>query len=94
MLDDPLKQGINVIRFRDVASTIDATSVYFRSLTDPGASVVEQNYEFDLVNADKLLRKYIDKPIIAHTADGQVYEGTLMSFDEREVLDRLTPADR
>lgn len=86
MLDEPLKKGINLIRFRDVASTIDATSVYFRSLTDAEASVVEQNYEFDLVNADKLLRKYIDKPITAHTADGQVYEGTLMSFDQRQLV--------
>ncbi len=86
MLDEPLKAGINLIRFRDVASTIDATSVYFRSLTDALASVVEQNYEFDLVNADKLLRKYIDKPITAHTADGQVYEGTLMSFDQRQLV--------
>ncbi|NLE59363.1 MAG: hypothetical protein GX616_13460, partial [Planctomycetes bacterium] len=86
MLDDPLKQGINLIRFRDVAGTIDATSVYFRSLTDAEASVVEQNYEFDLVNADKLLRKYIDKPITAHTADGQMYEGTLMSFDQRQLV--------
>lgn len=86
MLDEPLKSGINLIRFRDVASTIDATSVYFRSLTDAEASVVEQNYEFDLVNADKLLRKYIDKPITAHTADGQVYEGTLMSFDQRQLV--------
>jgi hypothetical protein len=95
MLDEPLKKGINVIRFRDVASTIDATSVYFRSLTDPEASVVEQNYEFDLVNADKLLTKYIDKPITVFTGgaasgatagEGQTYEGTLMSFDGRQLV--------
>lgn len=85
-LDDPLKKGVNVIRFRDVASTIDATSVHFRSLTDPAASVVEQNYEFDLVNADKLLAKYIDKPITAFTTDGKMYEGTLMSFDGRQLV--------
>jgi hypothetical protein len=91
LLDDPLKKGINVIRFRDVASTIDATSVYFRSLTDPEASVVEQNYEFDLVNAEKLLTKYIDKPITVFTAgtagaEGQTYDGTLMSFDGRQLV--------
>lgn len=85
-LDDPLKSGINVIRFRDVASTIDATSVHFRSLTDARASVVEQNYEFDLVNADKLLAKYIDKSITAFTTDGKMYEGILMSFDGRQLV--------
>ena len=85
-LDADLKKGINVVRFRDVASTIDATSVHFRSLTDPEASVVEQNYEFDLVNADKLLTKYIDKRITAHTKDGKTYEGVLMSFDGRQLV--------
>lgn len=85
-LDEAMKKGINLIRFRDVASTIDATSVHFRSLTDPKAAVVEQNYEFDLVNADKLLAKYIDKQLTAFTADGNVYEGTLMSFDGRQLV--------
>ncbi len=84
-LPDALRAGINVVRFRDVASTIDATSVHFRSLTDPGATVVEQNYEFDLVNADKLLQKYIDRKITAHTGE-RVYEGFLMSFDARRLV--------
>jgi len=47
-LPDVFKAGINLIQFRDVAATLDATSVHFRSLTDPAAQVVEQNYEFDL----------------------------------------------
>ncbi len=86
-LEAPLKAGLNVVRFRDVASTIDATSVYFRSLTDPaGTTVVEQNYEFDLVNANKLLHKYIDKPISIFTKDGELYEGTLLSFDKRQIV--------
>jgi len=84
-LPDALRSGLNVVRFRDVASTIDATSVHFRSLTDPGATVVEQNYEFDLVNADKLLQKYIDRPITAYTAE-RPYEGILMSFDQRRLV--------
>lgn len=86
LLDDELRKGLNTIRFRDVASTIDATSVHFRSLTDADAAVLEQNYEFDLVSADKLLQKYIDKPITAFTRDGQMYEGVLMSFDGRQLV--------
>src|SRR5437660_8076726 len=58
-LPDELKKGLNVVRFTDVAATLDPTSVHFRSLTDPDATVAEQDYEFDLVNADKLLQKYI-----------------------------------
>src|SRR5262245_8593325 len=56
-LPEALRAGLNVVHFRDVAGTLDATSVHFRSLTDPAAQVVEQNYEFDLVSADKLLQK-------------------------------------
>jgi len=80
-LDQELNQGLNLVRFRDVAATIEASSVHFRSLTDPQATVSEQNYEFDLVSGDKLLQKYLDKRLTVHTSDGRLYEGILMSFD-------------
>ncbi|MEO0094071.1 MAG: DUF4139 domain-containing protein [candidate division WOR-3 bacterium] len=59
-----LKKGLNEINFTDVASQIDATSVHFKSITAPDAvTVLEQNFEYDLVSRDKLLQKYIDKGI-------------------------------
>jgi hypothetical protein len=85
-LPDELKDGVNVIHFRDVAATLDPTSVHFRSLTDPAAQVLEQNYEFDLVSADKLLQKYIDQKITVYTKDGKSYEGTLLSFDPARLV--------
>ena len=84
MMDIP--KGVGIVKFTDVASTIDATSVHFTSLTDPKASVLEQNYEFDLVNADKLLRKFIDRKVTIHTKDGKIHEGYLMSFDGRQIV--------
>ncbi|MHC4663857.1 MAG: DUF4139 domain-containing protein [Planctomycetota bacterium] len=82
-----LKEGVNTVKFQDVAKRIDATSVHFKSLTDPeGTSVLEQNYEFDLVNASKLLQKYIDKNIVVITKDGTRYEGILMSFDSAQIV--------
>src|SRR5262249_33242424 len=51
-----LKKGDNIVRFTEVAATIDPTSVRFVSNTDPtGTEVVEQNFEYDLANADALL---------------------------------------
>jgi len=85
-LPDVFKPGVNVVQFRDVAATLDPTSVHFRSLTDPAAQVTEQNYEFDLVSADKLLQKYIDQKITAHTKDGKSYEGILLSFDAQRLV--------
>ncbi len=59
------EEGINTVKFTDVASAIDPTSVNFKCLSQPGAvTVLEQNYEYDLVNADSLLKRYIDKEVI------------------------------
>jgi hypothetical protein len=75
-----LDQGINELRFGDVAASIDPTSVLFSSLTDPqGTSVLEQNYEFDLVGSAALLEKYIDQDIRVVTSDGTLYVGRLLS---------------
>ena len=58
------KQGVNTVKFTDVASAIDPTSVNFKCLSSPGAvSVLEQNYEYDLVNTASLLKRYIDKTV-------------------------------
>jgi hypothetical protein len=81
-----MPKGVGVVRFTDVASTIDATSVHFMSLTDPKAQVLEQNYEFDLVSADKLLQKYIDREITVFTKDEKEHKGILMSFDPRQIV--------
>lgn len=61
----PLNRGDNLVKFTDVASAIDPTTVAFKSLTAPDSTtVLEQNYEFDLVSADKLLEKYVGRNII------------------------------
>jgi len=56
--------GVNTVKFTDVASAIDPTSVNFKCLSAPGAiSILEQNYEYDLVNTQSLLKRYIDKKV-------------------------------
>ncbi|MFB3895555.1 MAG: hypothetical protein ACE14V_04555, partial [bacterium] len=51
-----LKKGVNELLLEEVAAQIDPTSVHFKSLTDPlGTYVIEQNYDFDLVNTTKLM---------------------------------------
>ena len=74
-----------VVKFTDVAKLIDPTTVHFKSLTDPAAKLLEQNYQFDLVSADKLLRKYIDRQIEV-ICEGKRYAGTLLSFDSRQIV--------
>ena len=59
-----LAQGIFPLRFEDVAASINPATVHFRSLTDDTKlSVVEQNYEYDLLDPQKLLQKYVGKEV-------------------------------
>ncbi|MEK6588723.1 MAG: DUF4139 domain-containing protein [Chloroflexota bacterium] len=75
-----LVDGFNEIAFTDVAASIDPTSVLFESLTDPdGTFVLEQNYQYDLVNSTALFNKYLDQMIQVLTQDGKLYEGRLLS---------------
>jgi hypothetical protein len=83
----PLAQGVGIVKFPDVAATIVPETVQFSSLRPAGdAQVLEQNYEFDLVSADKLLQKYIDKKISVITRDGGLLEGTLLSADPGQLI--------
>ncbi|MEE8573990.1 MAG: hypothetical protein V3T30_01140, partial [Thermodesulfobacteriota bacterium] len=63
-----LTSGVNAIELEDVAARIDPTSVHLKSLTYPGSvTILEQNYEFDLLNYGKLLNKYVGKEIEINT---------------------------
>ena len=59
-----LPKGAAELRFMDVAAQIIPTSVHIKSLLDPGSLLVlEQNYEYDLLNPQKLLDKYVGKEV-------------------------------
>ena len=88
-----LKEGPNHVRITDVPAAIDPTSVHFRSLTDPENTVVlEQNFEYDLVNTFKVLERYIDQEVRITTQDGSVYVGTLLSTQGDIILQDETGA--
>ena len=77
-----LNKGRTVLRISDVPALIDPTTVAFESLLDPAATrVVEQSFEFDLTNTNKLLQKYLDREVTVEQARGQGVEtiaGTLI----------------
>jgi hypothetical protein len=63
-----LFKGIGDLRFMDVASQIMPTSVHIKSLINPESlQVLEQNYEYDLLNPEKLLDKYVGKEVKLYT---------------------------
>lgn len=65
-----LQSGVNRIAWRDVSEFMDPTSAL---LEDQGSSnainVVEQNFDFDLLNPNALLQKYVGKYVtVVHDA--------------------------
>ncbi|MBI4476402.1 MAG: DUF4139 domain-containing protein [Acidobacteria bacterium] len=59
-----LPEGTFDLRFMDIAATVNPATVHFRSLTEPPRlGVLEQNYEYDLLEPDKLLKKYVGREI-------------------------------
>ena len=68
-----LPTGAFDLQFMDIAATVNPATVHFRSLTQPAAvSVLEQNYEYDLLEPEKLLRKYVgrDVTLVRRRQDG------------------------
>jgi hypothetical protein len=59
-----LARGVGELRFMDIAATVNPATVHFRSLSQPSQlDVLEQNYEYDLLEPDKLLRKYVGRDV-------------------------------
>jgi hypothetical protein len=62
--DITLTRGTADLRYMDIAATVNPATVHFRSLTEPSrVSVLEQNYEYDLLEPAKLLRKYVGRDV-------------------------------
>ncbi|MNR91740.1 hypothetical protein D3C72_227560 [compost metagenome] len=80
-----LEKGARELSFADVAAGIDPTSVSLRSLTAPRElSVLEQNYEYDLLTPHKLLDKYVGQVVEIHTPTN-VSKAELLSTNEGQV---------
>jgi hypothetical protein len=86
------QKGKSVVKFTDVAAQIDPTSVHFKPVNPSDqVSILEQNYQYDLVSSSKILEKYIDKEIELFTkgegTSGQEksYKGVLLSYSNENL---------
>lgn len=70
-----IPSGRSELKIRNVAQLIDPTSVHIKL----DGEVIEQNYQYDLVNLDKILQKYIDKEIQLVSETNEVITGRLLS---------------
>src|ERR1043166_189148 len=62
--DVKLPSGTVPLHLADIAATVNPATVHFKSLTDPARlAVLEQNYQFDLLDPQRLLRKYVGRDV-------------------------------
>src|SRR5216684_4778369 len=82
-----LPSGAFRLKFMDIAATVNPATVHFRSLTEPEKlGVIEQNYEYDLLEPAKLLHKYVGKEVTLErsyqdnsTTKREQFKATLLS---------------
>jgi len=81
--------GESRLRFMDIAASINPAAVHFRSMTEPSKlSVLEQNYEYDLLDPNKLLQKFVGREVTlvrpkltSGTTEYQEVKATLLSLN-------------
>jgi hypothetical protein len=84
-----LGSGRQTVRLADVSAQIDPTSVHLKPRSGGELSILEQNFQYDLVSAERILDRYRDRELSVLGKDGKVTNGTLLSYDGGSlVLDR------
>lgn len=83
-----LDEGLNSITLRDIAATVDPSSVIFKSLSDPaGTAVLEQSYRYNTLDAYALLAPYVSKTVEITISDSEGFSGELLNLrDDKAVL--------
>jgi hypothetical protein len=82
-----LKAGRQRLSLGGLPEKLDPTSVH---LEGEGLTLLEQDFDFDLVSADRLLQKYVDQDLKAVGKGGQVYQGRLLSYQGNDLVLKQT----
>jgi hypothetical protein len=88
-------KGLQTVPFEGVSQHIEPSSVLFDA---PGVNLLEQNYVYDLVDGNALLKRFLDKEITVWLKEGgEPVVGTLLSYSGDLVLQNaggITSLDR
>lgn len=77
-------RGVQTVSVENVAQLIEPDSVGIRSLSAPGSfTVLEQNYQYDLISVAKILEKAVGGPVtlnrVLPNGRREILKGTLLS---------------
>jgi len=82
-----LAQGQNEVSLQDIPSRIIPASVHITPLAGmEEVSLLEQRFDYDVVDSTSLLKRYIDQTITLTTPNGESVTGQLISAAEDVVL--------
>lgn len=87
-----LRNGMNALALRDVSAQIRPETALLRSINAPGSlTLLEQNFDFDLLTPEKLLEKYVGKTVSivkTHPTTGAetIEKATVLSANNGVVL--------
>ncbi len=89
--DVTLARGLATLEFRDVAAQIQPETVHIKALGRGGLQVLEQNYQYDLLNPQKLLEKYVGRTVKIYRYNSQTgrdeeYEAEVLSVNGGPIL--------
>ena len=84
-----IPKGRGELAFTDVAAWIDPTTVSFVDLDDAKTTVLEQNFQFDLVSPSKLMERFLNREVTLAVPLGEGVSnvtGTLLSANQGQVV--------
>mgnify|MGYP002640628028 CR=1 FL=1 len=79
-----IQKGVSEIEIERVAETLNPSSVKLGS--DQDIQVLEQNYRYDLVDQNKLLKKYLEAEVTVILQNDNKISGTLLSYDNSTLV--------
>jgi hypothetical protein len=81
-----LARGNSEFTFSGVAAQLDPTSVHIRATGNGSIDVASQEYRNDFASTDRLLQRYLNRPVEVRMKGSDVRRGTLVSFDPSSLV--------
>lgn len=87
-----LDEGLNSVALREIAATVDPSSVLFKSLSDPaGTALLEQSYRHNTLDAYALLAPYVAETVEITISDRERFSGELLRLRDDKAILRTGP---
>src|SRR4029079_1363650 len=88
-----LPSGTLDLQLADIAASVNPATVHFRSLSEPSKlGMLEQNYEYDLLGPERLLKKYVGRDVMlvrtrseAGTSKQEIVTARLLAYNDAPV---------